>query len=238
MMPNTTPNTTMISLPAPPMNADGQAKTTLKIAMLIYPQMTALDFIGPNAVFSGLGNVEIYLAWKDKKAVISDTGIAMSPTATFDEVPEDLDVLFVPGGNMFALLADPEVLHFLKSRGDRARYVTSVCTGSLLLGGAGLLTGYHATSHWHVREHLRPFGAIPTAGRVVRDRNRITGGGVTAGLDFGLTVAAELRGEEIARFIQLSLEYDPEPPFDSGSPEKAGAAMVQQFDAMMAQAQI
>jgi cyclohexyl-isocyanide hydratase len=197
-------------IPSPALHPEGQV--ALKIAMLIYPQMTALDFIGPNAVFSGLGNADIYLTWKIKEPVISDTGISMMPTASFREVPEDVDVLFVPGGNMFPLLGDTELLAFLKSRGERARYVTSVCSGSLLLGAAGLLEGYRATSHWHIREQLATFGAIPTPGRVVRDRNRITGGGVTAGLDFALTVAAELRDEETAKFIQLSLEYDPAPP--------------------------
>ncbi len=223
--------TTKISLSVP---TSGLDQPVQQIVMMIYPDMTALDFIAPNAVFSGLGNVDIYLAWKTKEPVVTDTGVAMLPTATLDEVPMDLDVLFVPGGNNAYLLNDPEIMAFLKSRGERARYVTSVCTGSLLLGAAGLLDGYRATSHWNTRKHLRMFGAIPTPGRVVRDRNRLTGGGVTAGMDFGLVLAAEMRGEKVARLLQLAFEYDPQPPFDSGSPEKAGSELVAMVEQMMA----
>lgn len=225
-------NITRVSLPVPHPDL---SRPALKIGMLIYPQMTALDFIAPNTVFSGLGHVDIYLAWKTKEAVVTDTGITMLPTATFDQVPDDLDILFVPGGDVSPWLSDPDVMAFLKSRGERARYVTSVCTRSLMLGAAGLLDGYQATSHWHAREHLRAFGAVPTAGRVIWDRNRVTAGGVTAGLNFGLQIAAELRGEEVAKTLQLVMEYDPYPPFDCGSPEKAGPEIMRRFEQMTSQ---
>ena len=123
-------------------------------------------------------------------------------------------------------MTDEETLAFLRKQAEKARYVTSVCTGSLVLGAAGLLKGYKSACHWSSREYLPAFGAIPVAERVVRDRNRLSGGGVTAGIDFGLTMAAELAGEDVAKTIQLALEYDPKPPFDSGSPEKAGPAVV------------
>ena len=220
---------TETSTPVPP---SGSNQPVQQISMLIYPGMTALDFIAPNLVFAALGNVNVSLAWKTKEPVVSDTGVAILPTATFDEVPDDLDILFVPGSSKIQPMNDPEVIAFLRSRGERARYVTSVCTGSLILGAAGLLDGYRATSYWPVREQLSEFGAIPTAGRVVQDRNRITGGGVTAGMDFGLFLAAELRGEEFAQLLQLAFEYDPQPPFDCGSPEKAGSKLVDRFQQM------
>ena len=154
----------------------------------------------------------------------------MTPTTTFADCPRDLDVLFVPGGvpGTLTMMEDPEVLAFLADRGSRARFVTSVCTGSLVLGAAGLLKGYKATSHWLTRDVLAEFGAIPTAGRIVVDRNRVTGGGVTAGLDFGLELVAQLRNRDYAEAVQLYLEYDPQPPFDSGTPEKA-SPLVNQF---------
>ena len=140
------------------------------------------------------------------------------------------DVLFVPGGvpGTFTMMEDKEVLSFLAEKGQNARFVTSVCTGSLILGAAGLLNGYKATSHWATHDVLKELGAIPTKGRVVSDRNRITGGGVTAGIDFGLQIAANLRNQDYAEAIQLYLEYDPAPPFNAGSPEKA-PAIVNQF---------
>jgi putative intracellular protease/amidase len=151
--------------------------------------------------------------------VTSDTGVTITPTATFAETPQDLTVLFAPGGTQgtLAALEDAETRAFVADRGSRAKYVTSVCTGSLILGAAGLLKGYRATSHWAAREALADFGAIPTDERVVRDRNRITGAGVTAGLDFGLTMVAELRDANYAQSLQLICEYDPHPPFNAGS---------------------
>lgn len=191
------------------------------VAMLSYPGLTSLDLIAPHQALSLL--MEVHLVWKDTEPVVSDSGITMHPSVSFADAPEDVDVLFVPGGRTQNQHAeDPEVLEFLADRGARARYVTSVCGGSLLLGAAGLLTGYRAATHWAARESLSPLGAEHVDARVVVDGNRITGGGVTAGLDFALTLLAEMFGDDAARTVQLMLEYDPAPPFDAGSPEKAG----------------
>lgn len=153
----------------------------------------------------------------------SDIGLAIQPTATFDDCPEDVTLLFVPGGTFGTIAAarDPRTIAFVRDRASRAHYVTSVCTGSLILGVAGALRGKRATSHWIVRDLIRQFDAVPTAGRVVRDGGVITGAGVSAGLDFGLTLAAELRGTGEAEAILLVSEYEPEPPFAGGSPESA-----------------
>jgi cyclohexyl-isocyanide hydratase len=195
----------------------------LSIAMLPYPGMYLQDFVGPLTMFEALMNRDVHIVWKDTKAMTVGAGIQITPTATFDECPQNLDVLFVPGGvpGTFAMMEDRPVLEFLASRGRTAKFVTSVCTGSLILGAAGLLTGYRATSYWSTRDVLREFGATPTEGRVVIDRNRITGGGVTAGLDFGLAIIAKLRSDLYAQAVQLYVEYDPQPPFDSGSPKTA-----------------
>ena len=171
----------------------------------------------------------MHMIWKTRDPVPTDAGFSIVPTTTFADCPQ-LDVICVPGGGgQVALMTDPETLDFLRQQAATARYVTSVCTGSLVLGAAGLLKGYRSACHWAWRDMLSDFGAIPVAERVVRDRNRISGGGVTAGIDFGLTVAAELAGEEVAKSIQLVLEYDPQPPFDSGSPEKAGPERVKRL---------
>jgi len=190
-----------------------------QIAMLVYPKMTALDLIGPQYMFASLMGAKVHLVGKTRDPVTSDTGVTITPTATFDECPKDLTVLFAPGGTegTIAALRDDATRAFMADRGARAKYVTSVCTGSLILGAAGLLKGYKATSHWAARDSLAEFGAIPTDERVVRDRNRITGAGVTAGLDFGLTMVAEMRDANYAQSLQLLCEYDPHPPFNSGS---------------------
>ncbi len=190
-----------------------------QIAMLVYPRMTALDLIGPQYMFASLMGAQVHLVAKSLQPVTSDTGVTITPTATFADCPRDLTVLFAPGGTQGTLeaLEDHETRAFMADRGSRASYVTSVCTGSLILGAAGLLQGYKATSHWVVRDMLSEFGAIPTDERVVRDRNRITGAGVTAGLDFGLTMVAELRDRNYAENVQLLCEYDPHPPFNAGS---------------------
>ena len=197
------------------------------IAMLVYPGMTALDLIGPQFMFGSLSGAKVLLVAKSVDPVTSDTGVTITPTATFDTCPRDLTVLFTPGGTdgTLAAASDPATLAFMADRGAAAQYVTSVCTGSLVLGAAGLLKGYKATSHWSVRDVLAGFGAIPTDARVVRDRNRITGAGVTAGLDFGLTMVAELRGRTYAECCQLVGEYDPAPPFDAGSLKTAPAGV-------------
>jgi len=192
-----------------------------KVGMLLYPGLTLLDLVAPHAAFAH--TTETHLVWKTTEPVRSDSAVAMVPTTTMAECPADLDVLFVPGGQGQApVAADEEVLEFLADRGARARYVTSVCGGSLILGAAGLLRGYRATTHWTGIDVLARFGAEYAEGRVVVDRNRITGGGVTAGLDFGLVVLARLLGEDVAKVTQLMLEYAPMPPFDAGTPEAAG----------------
>ncbi len=203
-----------------------QSAAPLRIAMLVHPDMILLDLVGPQTILSILRG-EIHLVWKDRVPVRTDVGITVQPATTFADCPSDLDVLFVPGGlkGSVALMNDGDVLGFLADRGARARYVTSVCTGSLVIAAAGLLRGYRATSHWYVRDLLPRMGAIVAEDRVVIDRNRVTGGGVTAGLDFGLTLAALLRTEEDARRIQLLLEYDPHPPFAAGSPAEAGPTL-------------
>ncbi len=199
----------------PPMHKE----TKPEVAMLVYPGVTLLDLIGPQSVLAPSCNVHV--VWKNTDLLETDSGIVMKATSRLEECPEDLDVLFVPGGE-FSIMRDEEVLRFLADRGSRARYVTSVCGASIVLGAAGLLQGYEATSHWSARDKLPLFGATPVAARVVRDRNRISGGGVTAGIDFGLVLLAELLGADLAKMSQLALEYDPAPPFDAGTPEQAG----------------
>ena len=208
--------------------------TTFDIGFLLFPNVTQLDLTGPAQVLSRVPGAQVHLAWKTRDPVRTDVGFSIVPTTTFEECPR-LDVLCVPGGFGFAdQLTDSRTLDFLRRQGGGARYVTSVCNGSLLLGAAGLLQGYRAACHWAWRRYLPRFGAIPVAERVVRDRNRLTGGGVTAGIDFGFALAAELAGEDVARTLQLALEYDPHPPFDSGSPEKAGMQRVGKLMAVQA----
>jgi len=196
-----------------------------QIAMLMYPGMTVMDLIGPQSMLGALMGAKVYLVAKTLDPVTSDGGVTIVPNATLKTCPRDLTVLFTPGGTdgTLAVARDPEMLAFMADRGARAKYITSVCSGSLILGAAGLLKGYRATSHWSVRHVLSGFGAIPTEARVVRDRNRITGAGVTAGLDFGLTMLGELRGRFYAECCQLMAEYDPEPPFHAGSMKTASA---------------
>jgi cyclohexyl-isocyanide hydratase len=212
-----------------------QNQPRLEIGMLLYPGLTLLDLIGPQTTFSWFSN--IHLVWKTKDLIYSDTGIGVQPTATFETCPRELDILFVPGGfGQQQLMKDAEVLAFLADRAASSKYITSVCSGSLLLGAAGLLQGYKATSHWSVRDALSAFGAEPVEARVVIDRNRVTGGGVTAGIDFGLVLLAKLRGDEAAKLTQLAMEYDPEPPFQAGSPKTAGPVIVEQAMSFMATA--
>jgi cyclohexyl-isocyanide hydratase len=194
-----------------------------RVAMVVYPGMTALDMIAPQLIFAALGNTDVQLVWKDRHTITSDTGVPIVPTQAFDDVADGLTVLFIPGGQgSSAMMNDPKVFSFLQRVGPGAQYVTSVCTGALILGAAGLLRGYRATTHWVVHDVLATLGATPVSERVVVDRNRITGAGVTAGLDFGLTMAARLRGDDYARMLQLMFEYDPQPPFNAGSEAKAG----------------
>ncbi len=197
----------------------------LQIAMLIYPQMFDVDLVGPQTFLSRLGDAEVFYVWKDLGPVVSDLGVTYRARRDFASCPQNLDILFVPGGlkGTIPLIRDAPTLDFLADRGARAGYVASVCTGSLLLGAAGLLKGYKATSYWMVRDLLPLFGAEVAQERVVIDRNRVTGGGATAGLDFGLTLAGLLRGEDHAKTLQLLAEYDPRPPYDAGAPERAPA---------------
>ena len=198
-----------------------------KVAMLVYPNMVALDLIGPLTVLNIL-RCDVQLVWKDLRPVATDVGIPITPTRTFASAASALDVLFVPGGIMGTVecMNDAAVCAFLAERGSRAKYVTGVCTGTLVLAAAGLLKGYDATAHWAVADLLPLMGARHVDQRVVQDRNRLTGGGVTAGIDFGLTLAALLRGEEAARRVQLTIEYAPEPPFKNGTPAEAGPERV------------
>jgi putative intracellular protease/amidase len=206
-----------------------------QIAMLVYPKMTALDLIGPQYMFASLMGAKVHLVGKTRDPVTSDTGVTIVPTADFASCPGELTVLFAPGGTLGTLAAmeDADTRAFIADRGARAKYVTSVCTGSLILAAAGLLEGYRATSHWAARDRLADFGAVPVDQRVVRDRNRITGAGVTAGLDFGLTMLAELRDATYAQSVQLLCEYDPHPPFDAGSVRTAPAAVTGMMQQML-----
>ena len=194
-----------------------------QIAMLVYPGFTALDLIGPQYMLASLMGATVHLVAKSREPVTSDTKVTFVPSITFDECPKDLDLIFVPGGGQGTLdaMQDEATIAFLAGRGARARRVTSVCTGSLVLGAAGLLKGYKATSHWVARPLLAKFGAIPVDARVVTDRNRITGAGVTAGIDFGLKLIGEMRDRDYAESVQLLAEYDPQPPFNAGSPAKS-----------------
>jgi cyclohexyl-isocyanide hydratase len=196
------------------------------IGLVFYPGMTSLDIVGPQQVFSALPDVQIHRIWKTLDPVKTDDGMTILPDTTFENCPR-LDTICIGGGlGQAAIEDDPEILAFLQKQGSTAKFITSVCGGSLFLAKAGLLEGYRAATHWAMREQLTQFGVEVGTERVVIDRNRITGGGVTAGIDFGLTIASILCGEEIAKITQLLLEYNPAPPFDVGSPEKAGAELV------------
>jgi cyclohexyl-isocyanide hydratase len=200
---------------------------TLHIGILVFPAVQQLDLTGPYEVFASLPDARVHLVWKELAPITSASGLILTPTATFADCPA-LDVLCVPGGNgVNALLKDGETLAFVRAKAEQARFVTSVCTGALVLGAAGLLVGRRATTHWIAFEFLEKFGAVATRGRVVRDGKLITAGGVTAGIDFGLTVIAELLGRPQAEATQLALEYAPQPPFDAGTPETAPPAVVE-----------
>jgi cyclohexyl-isocyanide hydratase len=204
-----------------------------RVAMLVYPGITQLDLTGPQEVFTKVRGVEARLYWKSLAPVVSASGLQLIPTHTLED-DSPIDLLCVPGGpGQVELMADEEVLSFLRRAAESARYITAVCTGSLLLGAAGLLQGYRATTHWTSMDNLEPLGAIAVQERVVCDRNRITGAGVTAGIDFALTVIAQLWGESVARGVQLGLEYDPQPPFNTGSPRTAPLDDLQRIQQQM-----
>lgn len=200
----------------------------LNIGLLIFPEMTQLDMTGPYEVFVKFPGSTVHLIWKDLSPVAVGGGMRIIPTTAYGACPQ-LDILCVPGGlGVNALLTDSETLDFVRAQSREARYVTSVCTGALVLGAAGLLKGKRATTHWMSHDFLGQFGAIPVKERVVVDGNLVTGGGVTAGIDFALVLAAEMLGDDEARKIQLAIEYDPKPPFDAGSPETAGSSLAEQ----------
>jgi cyclohexyl-isocyanide hydratase len=197
-----------------------------QIGMLLFPRLTQLDLTGPYEVLARLPNTTVHLVAQGLDPVKTDRGLMIVPTVTYADCPQ-LDVVVVPGGpGQQELMEDEGVLGFLRSQATHAKYVTSVCTGSLVLGAAGLLKGKRATCHWAAIEHLTALGAVPVHERVVVDGNVVTCAGVASGIDFALTLAAILEGELVAREIQLQIEYDPAPPFRSGSPKTASPATV------------
>jgi cyclohexyl-isocyanide hydratase len=208
----------------------------IQIGFVVFPRVTQLDFTGPLQVLSRVPGAKTHLVAKTKEPVMSDTVLSITPTATFADCPQ-LDVICVPGGmGTDFLLNDTETLDFLRRQAKAAKYVTSVCTGSLVLAAAGLLDGYRATTHWSAMGYLGRLGAIPEKTRVCTDRNRMTGGGVTAGIDFGLTLAEKLSDRTTAQMIQLTLEYNPAPPFNAGSPETAPAEVMERLGKLFATA--
>jgi cyclohexyl-isocyanide hydratase len=192
------------------------------IGFVIFPDLTQLDFTGPLQVLSRLPQSATHIVAKSAAPVPSDCGLGLMPTHTFANCPP-LDLICVPGGSegVAGIINDRETIEFVRRQSGAAKYVTSVCTGAFVLGVAGLLKGRRATTHWAYTDLLPLVGATYEKARVVKDGNLITGGGVTAGIDFGLSVIAEIAGETTAKRVQLAIEYDPAPPFDSGHPDKA-----------------
>jgi len=195
----------------------------MKILMMIYPGMTPLDFMGPLQVWSVWPEAEIQVVWKTTAAVATDTPVQMIPTHSFDNCFAQPDIVFVPGGGKptIDLMNDQDVLNFIRAKSESAKWVTSVCTGALLLAAAGLLQGKKATTHWAALAVLKDLGVDTQDARYVIDGRFATGGGVTAGIDFGLALLAEMAGRDVAEAVQLALEYNPQPPFNSGSPATA-----------------
>ncbi|TWC12061.1 MULTISPECIES: isonitrile hydratase [unclassified Pseudomonas] len=200
---------------------------TLQIGLLLFPQVQQLDLTGPYDVLASLPDVTVHLIWKDLAPITSSTGLVLLPTTTFEDCPK-LDVICIPGGTgVGPLMEDEQTLAFIKRKASQAQYITSVCTGALVLGAAGLLRGKRATTHWAYHSLLSTLGATPIKDRVVRDGKLITGGGITAGIDFALTLAAELFDQDTAELVQLQLEYAPAPPFDAGCPDTAPAKILE-----------
>jgi cyclohexyl-isocyanide hydratase len=199
----------------------------LHIGFLVYPDVVQLDVMGAYQVLSFPPNTQVHLIWKSLDAIASNEGLLITPTVTLEDCPP-LDIICVPGGGMgqVEIMKDTEILSFLRQQAETAQYVTSVCTGSMILAAAGLLNGYKATCHWAFRNQLAMLGVEVVPNRVVIDRNRVTGAGVTSGIDFGLTLVGLLCGEDVAKMTQLMMEYEPEPPFEAGTPEKAGKEVV------------
>ena len=206
----------------------------MNIVFVLFPNLTQLDFTGPLQVLSRLPGARVHLAAKTLDPIPTDATLTLNPSVTFEDCPP-ADVLCVPGGfGINDAMNDPALMAFVAREGARTKYVTSVCTGAFILGAAGLLKGKKATTHWAYHAELEKVGAIPVKARVVRDGNLFTGGGVTAGIDFAFTLAAEIAGENVAKAIQLGLEYDPAPPFDVGSPGKAPEGAKSAMDARYA----
>jgi cyclohexyl-isocyanide hydratase len=210
-----------------------QSPASLSVGMLLFPDLTLLDLAGPYEVFSRMPGAHIHLTAARLEPVRSEKGLTIIPDTQFDTAPA-FDMLFVPGGpGQQRVMEDDVFLAFLRDQGRTASFITSVCTGSLILGAAGLLQGYLATTHWRFLDLLSLLGAQPVAERVVIDRNRITGAGVSAGIDLALVIASLVYGEAVAQMMQLGIEYDPEPPFRGGSPRSADAALVERVSASL-----
>lgn len=200
----------------------------MEIGFLVFPKVQQLDLTGPYEVFASWPGARVRLIAKTLDRIVTASGLALLPDTTFNDCPA-LDVICVPGGaGINPLLTDDETLAFLQRQADGARFTTSVCTGALVLGAAGLLRGKRATTHWASHDLLAAFGATPEAARVVRDGTLVTGGGVTAGIDFALSLVAALAGRDVAEGIQLNLEYAPAPPFAAGRPDSARPEIVQE----------
>lgn len=216
-----------------PANPRTHAMTeTFDIGFLLYPELTQLDMTGPAQVLARMPNAKLHFVWKTRDPIHDDCGLTFVPTATFEDCPQ-LDMICVPGGyGTSAVMQDEAALSWLRKQAEGAQFITSVCTGSLILAAAGLMTGYRAGCHWAWRDLLSGFGAIPVAERVVEDRNRISGGGVTAGIDFGFRIVEKLNGRDIAEMIQLALEYDPA-PLGGGTPETARKPILEMTRAAM-----
>jgi cyclohexyl-isocyanide hydratase len=199
---------------------------TFTVGFVLFPELTQLDLTGPLQVLARLPNARVIVAARSQNPVPSDCGLSLLPTHSFANSPP-FDLICIPGGvkGVIGAIGDHETIDFVRHQAAGAKYVTAVCTGAFVLGVAGLLEGRQATTHWAYTELLPLVGAQYQKGRVVRDGNLITAGGVTAGIDFGLSVVAEIAGEATARAIQLGIEYDPAPPFDSGHPDRAPQAV-------------
>jgi cyclohexyl-isocyanide hydratase len=200
--------------------------SNFNIGFVIFPDLTQLDFTGPLQVLARLPEATTHIIAKSAAPVPSDCGLGLVPTCTFADCPP-LDLICIPGGTkgVIGAIGDRETVEFVRTQAANARYVTSVCTGAFILGAAGLLQGRRATTHWAFTDLLPLYGATYEKARVVKDGNLITAGGVTSGIDFGFRVVAEIAGEAVARGIQLGIEYDPAPPFDSGHPDRAPAEL-------------
>lgn len=217
----------MTCKPRSKIHALGMPSANFSIGIFIFSGVTQLDFTGPYEVFSRIPNAKVFLFAQTKGAITTESGMKFIPDYDFSDCP-DLDILLVPGGSGTTILMEEfEVLDFLKEKAEKSKFITSVCTGSLVLAAAGLLDGYKATTHWLSLDVLKLFPVQISGERFVKDRNRITGGGVTAGIDFALFLTAEFFGIDLAEEIQLMIEYNPAPPFTSGHPTTATSHLVE-----------